>query len=655
MAIPMKKEKRQRPRKSLRTILILWLLIFSVVPLAFITGYSLVKYEQAIDQELSTRLLGNALQIGATFSDYQSQLMSESRQIANDKALVYYLASNNVGGAREGVKRWFERSFGHRLWVFNRDARLELAFYKDEHGQVQRRSNLENVVEMSDSLLKAVSDKDEMPLMDISNDSANANARDAHMEFSILSKIVGTGGKVVGYVEEALTIDDLSLQGFRNRLNAEIFFFQPEKPTIFATHEDLSLYKVGSFLPHLKEDGFFELNIRSMPYRLMLRELKWGDNTFVMGLGASKSAAKAVLKNVSVAFYTVVGAIIVLLVILSVFASKILLTPINEVLDAVQSSDFEQGLVQIPTTNETELGLLAEGFNDLSRRTFESQKALKDKIQELEKANNEIRDTQAKLVHTAKMASLGQLVAGVAHELNNPIGFIYSNMTHLREYSQKLIHLIDVAEKHPETLQKEKDKADLKYIEKDLPKLISSCEDGARRTRDIVLGLRNFSRLEEAQIKQVDVHEGLENTLQLLTGELKNRIKVVKKFDKLPKVNCYPSQLNQVFMNVLSNAAQAIENEGEIFITTKNLSGDRIEVSIRDTGKGMNRATLEKVFDPFFTTKGLGSGTGLGLSISYGVIQKHGGDILVSSEVGKGTEFKIILPVNGPLELKKPG
>ncbi|MGZ3723291.1 MAG: sensor histidine kinase, partial [Bdellovibrionales bacterium] len=191
-------------------------------------------------------------------------------------------------------------------------------------------------------------------------------------------------------------------------------------------------------------------------------------------------------------------------------------------------------------------------------------------------------------------------------------------------------------------------------IEKDLPKLISSCEDGARRTRDIVLGLRNFSRLEEAQIKQVDIHEGLENTLQLLTGELKNRVTVNKKFDRLPKVNCYPSQLNQVFMNVLSNAAQSIESEGEIFITTKNLSGDRIEVSIRDTGKGMSKQTLEKVFDPFFTTKGVGSGTGLGLSISYGVIQKHGGDILVSSEVGKGTEFKIILPVNGPLEYKKP-
>lgn len=652
----MKLEKRHRPRKSLRTILILWLLIFSVVPLAFITGYSLVKYEQAIDQELSTRLLGNAKQISATFDEFQSQLVSESHQVATDKALIYYLSANNIGQAREGLKRWFQGSFAHRVWVFNRDARLEIALYKDEHGQVQRRENLEGVVEMTDPMVKQMADKDELLLMDInSQPSSNpTKPHDSFLEFSVSSKILGAGGKVVGYVEEAITLDDLALQNLRNRHNAEIFFFQTDRPTIVATHEDLSLYKVETFLPHLKEDGFFEMNIRSIPHRLMLRDLKWGDASFVMGLGASKSAAKAVLKNVTVAFYTVVGAIILLLVTLSFFASKILLNPIYEVLGAIERADFDQGLLQIPTSNETELGLLAEGFNDLSRRTFESQKALKDKIQELESANNEIRDTQAKLVHTAKMASLGQLVAGVAHELNNPIGFIYSNMTHLREYSQKLIHLIDVADKRPEDLQKEKKKADLAYIEKDLPKLISSCEDGARRTRDIVLGLRNFSRLEEAQIKQVDVHEGLENTLQLLTGELKNRIRVVKKFDKLPKINCYPSQLNQVFMNVLSNAAQAIDSEGDIFITTKSLPDERIEVSIRDTGKGMSKTTLEKVFDPFFTTKGLGSGTGLGLSISYGVIQKHGGDILVSSELGKGTEFKIILPVHGPLEQKKP-
>lgn len=642
---------RQRPRKSLRTLLILWLLIFSIVPLAFVTGYSLVKYEQAIDQELSTRLVGNARQISVILDDFQTTLINELNQITGDRALGFFLASNNVEQGRELVKRWMKASkAAQRVFVFNRDARLEMALYRDEKSAVTRAENLEGgKIEMIESVLKAFEGKDQLMFIGF-----NSENKVRSLELSVFNKMTGANGKVMGYIEEALTLDEDLLRNIRNRLNAEIFFFQPDKDVVVATHEDLALYKPEVFLPHLKDDGFFELAIRNDPYRLMLRELKWGDNSFVLGLGASKSAASEVLKNVKFAFFTVVGAIALLLIILSVIASRILLNPIYDVLNAIERTDFDQTLLEVPNTNDTELGLLSEAYNDLARRTFESQKALKGKIQELETANNEIRDTQAKLVHTAKMASLGQLVAGVAHELNNPIGFIYSNMTHLREYSQKLIHLVDVAEKTPSDLPAEREKADLDYIAKDLPKLITSCEDGARRTRDIVLGLRNFSRLEESQIKQVDLHEGLEDTLQLLAGELKNRIKVVKNFGSLPKVECYPSQLNQVFMNVLSNAAQAIDGDGEIHISTKPLADDRVEVSIRDTGKGMNKQTLEKIFDPFFTTKTLGRGTGLGLSISYGVVQKHGGEILVSSEINKGTEFKIILPVNGPKEFQKP-
>ncbi len=642
--------QRLTPRKSIRTVLILWLLIFSVVPLAFITGYSLVKYEQAIDQELSTRLLGNAREVSVILSDFQNSLVTEIDQVTEDRALNYYLASNNVNQARELMKRWFKGSVGHRLWIFDRDARLEIALYKDEKGEVQRRPNLESgVVELNEPLIKSISSQNHTLLMDLSQGEAKPQ-----LELSVFAKVKNSRGKTVGYVESAITIDQAVLQNLGRRLNAEMFFFQKDKPLIVSTHEDLSLYKPEAFLPHLAQDGFFELNIRGNPYRLMLREINWGDSTFVLGLGASKSAAKAVLKNVNFAFFTVVGTIVILLVVLSFIASRVLLNPIYEVIQAIQRVDFEREVIQIPTSNETELGLLAEGFNDLSKRAFESQAALKEKIQELEGANNEIRDTQARLVHSAKMASLGQLVAGVAHELNNPIGFIYSNMTHLNEYSQKLLHLIDVAEKHPEKLEKEIEKADLAYISKDMPKLIASCQDGARRTRDIVLGLRNFSRLEEAQIKPIDLHEGLENTLQLLAGELKNRIRVVKNFGKLPKVMCYPNQLNQVFMNVLSNAAQAIDGEGQITISTQSLPNKRVEVAIKDTGKGMSKATLEKIFDPFFTTKNLGRGTGLGLSISYGVVEKHGGEIQVSSEPGKGTEFRILLPVEGPPDLKRP-
>jgi two-component system NtrC family sensor kinase len=274
---------------------------------------------------------------------------------------------------------------------------------------------------------------------------------------------------------------------------------------------------------------------------------------------------------------------------------------------------------------------------------------LKTKIDELEAANREIRDTQARLVHTAKMASLGQLVAGVAHELNNPIGFVYSNMATLRDYSQRLVHLIELAEKDSKALASEKAKADYEFVQADLPKLIASCEDGARRMKEIVVKLRNFSRLDEAKLKKVNLRDGLESTLALLHGELKNRIEVETRYAKVAEITCYASQINQVFMNILSNAAQAIEGEGRIRIDLDQPNDQQVRVRIADSGRGMNRDTLEKIFDPFFTTKDVGQGTGLGLSISYGIIKKHGGDIQVTSIPGKGSEFTILLPVESSL------
>jgi two-component system, NtrC family, sensor kinase len=241
------------------------------------------------------------------------------------------------------------------------------------------------------------------------------------------------------------------------------------------------------------------------------------------------------------------------------------------------------------------------------------------------------------------------LVAGIAHELNNPIGFIYSNMTHLRTYTDKLIALADTAQKHPEKIEEKINEVDLEDIREDLPKLISSCEDGARRTRDIVLGLRNFSRLEEAKLKEIDIGESIDNTLNLLSGEIKNRIQVMKDYGSLPPVNCFASQINQVFMNILSNAIQAIEGKGNIWITAKKVKAtggdDFVHISFQDSGKGMTTQVMEKIFDPFFSTKGVGQGTGLGLSISYGILQTHGGDIQVKSQIGIGTEFIVKIPV----------
>jgi len=267
-----------------------------------------------------------------------------------------------------------------------------------------------------------------------------------------------------------------------------------------------------------------------------------------------------------------------------------------------------------------------------------------------------LQNAQAQLVQSEKMASLGQLVAGIAHEVNNPVSFIYGNMDHLTEYindiKKVLAGFMDLKSLNLEEKQQIDNlvqETDLDFLLKDLDKLIKSCKNGAERTKDIVVALRSFSRLDEAALKDADIHEGIDSTLEILTHNYKNRITVHKEYGNIPKIRCYASQLNQVFMNLLANASQAIENNGDVWIKTQK-KGENVLISIRDTGKGISEENIKKLFTPFFTTKPIGQGTGLGLSISYGIIEKHNGWIWAESKVGAGTTFNIELPLEGPKE-----
>jgi signal transduction histidine kinase len=245
------------------------------------------------------------------------------------------------------------------------------------------------------------------------------------------------------------------------------------------------------------------------------------------------------------------------------------------------------------------------------------------------------------------------LVAGVAHELNNPIGAIYANLPILEEYVRDLVELIvnleqmplDDVQKH--SLQQNLAEIDFEFVREDSASLISSCKNAAIRVKDIVVSLRNFSRLDEAELKDVLLEEGLDSTLALLYHTTKNRIQIEKHYALQSPIRCRAGQLNQVFMNLLSNAIHAIPDKGCIDISTLQQDGHAV-VMIRDTGEGMDTDTLKKIFDPFFTTKKIGEGTGLGLSISYGIIEKHHGHICVESEPGHGTCFTITLPFTQP-------
>ncbi len=292
----------------------------------------------------------------------------------------------------------------------------------------------------------------------------------------------------------------------------------------------------------------------------------------------------------------------------------------------------------------------------------DSEQQLRDKAAELEQALRELRRTQTQMVQNEKMSSLGQLVAGIAHEINNPVNFIYGNLNHARAYTESLLSLIQLYQKHYPTpvseVATEIDEIDLDFLIEDLPKLLTSMRVGAERIQVIVRSLRNFSRMDEADKKSVNIHEGIDSTLLILQNRLKPRsdypgITVTKEYSDLPLVECYPGELNQVFMNILANAIDALEETAAeettpiITIRTEQQSNDRIRIAIVDNGPGMTEEQRKQLFDPFYTTKPVGKGTGLGLSISYQVIvDRHGGQLSCVSAPGQGAEFHIEIPIS---------
>ena len=316
--------------------------------------------------------------------------------------------------------------------------------------------------------------------------------------------------------------------------------------------------------------------------------------------------------------------------------------------DAVQQEMKDFVDIQIQTNEQL---LIAE--NKL-KNLLEKEQEGKLKLEE---AMDKLKDTQGQLVHSEKMASLGQLTAGIAHEINNPINFIYNGIESIKRSIIDLNQLLDKYEllekgHDPEALKQDivelKEELEYEDIREDLADMVSDIKDGAVRTIEIVKGLRVFSRLDEEHLKMANINECLDATLILLKNKTKNRIAVIKEYDEnLPDILCYPGQLNQVFMNILNNAIQAIPDEQEnaqIVVKTETLDKNLL-VRLSDNGSGMSEEVKQRIFEPFFTTKPVGVGTGLGMSISYGIIEKHNGKLSVETALGQGTEFSISLPV----------
>ena len=282
-----------------------------------------------------------------------------------------------------------------------------------------------------------------------------------------------------------------------------------------------------------------------------------------------------------------------------------------------------------------------------------NQALLLEKLEQ-QKLIAQLHDAQSHLLQADKMASIGQLAAGVAHEINNPIGYVYSNLGTLEKYVQDTFAMLDQYEQAEAsisdeavrmTLKEARNRLDIAFLKRDLSDLMNESKDGISRVKTIVQNLKDFSHVDNTEEWHFsDLHKGLESTLNIVSNEIKYKADVVKEYGDLPEVECLSSQLNQVFMNLLVNAAHAIEERGMITVRT-GLSGNEVWVEIADTGHGINLEHLKKIFDPFFTTKSIGEGTGLGLSLSYGIVKKHNGRIEVQSEIGNGTTFRVCLPI----------
>ena len=416
------------------------------------------------------------------------------------------------------------------------------------------------------------------------------------------------------------------------------------------------------------EDGFalYE-NYRSTPVIGVYRWLEEQDVALLveMSEGVAFAPARQLFRSI-----LLVGLLLAAIMTASMLVlSYQIVAPLSKIAQTarsirqrVQQGDFSE-LETVSVSSNNELGTLASTFNQMTQQLQSSYEELNTKNNHLRSALEDLQRTQMQLIHNEKMAGLGQMIAGIAHEINNPVSFIYGNLDHVDEYATGLLNLIKTyTVEYPDdkpAVAIEKEDIELNFIQEDFPKILGSMRMGTERIQAIVKSMRSFSRLDESERKLADLHDGLDSTLLILRNRLKTQpkrpeIKVIKEYGKLPLVECYPSQLNQVFLNLISNAIDALESGAmvdkidapTIRIVTQYSDG-HLTIRIIDNGLGMSEKTRRKIFEPFFTTKPVGKGTGLGLSISHSIIvERHGGELRCLSSLDQGTEFVLVLPAS---------
>jgi signal transduction histidine kinase len=500
----------------------------------------------------------------------------------------------------------------------------------------------------------------------------NDQTKPSGLVFTLYRSLLDSDGKIAGFIEGSVILDSAKWHHLGLFQGVEFVLVGADRRVLSASRPAFEGLFEGLLGSWKELETASETNLPSKTVEVLDTPFEFffapmlgenGQTEAWVGVGLSREQHVFLQNRILIWVVGITVLLSMLVTLFSILLSKSLTQPIQQLVNAAESVRSGEAVAPVRVEATREVAFLVDRFNEMSMSVYAAKRTLETKLEELAETNIQLTQMQDQLVQSAKMSSLGQLVAGVAHELNNPIAFIYSNMVQMRQYLKNLEQLTELVDSLQDKLPSEErvriakmlERMEWDYVKADMADIVQSSLEGSVRVKDIVLGLRNFSRLDKGQVAETDLNLALKNTAKLLVGQMKNRVSVDWSLCDEGFVRCNVSQVNQVFMNIMANAIQAIEGEGHLFVQTENIKHqgtDFLRVRIQDSGTGMAPEVVAKIFDPFFTTKSVGEGTGLGLSIVYGIVQKHGGFIDVKSvqfpDPMHGSTFDIYLPKHGP-------
>ena len=689
-------------RIRMRSYLLLVLVPLTVLPLLLLAGLLHVFIQASFDEEVGRRARPEIAALARNLDTLEKRLSRQMLALARSDEMKRATRNADRVGMPTRLRPWLETSLFDAVHIYSQHGTLlasserrlasELgAPWSQLFGLPEKRKDREpasgsvtSLTAPSDSFFARVSRYSENGLArkfrsflvregawTLRQLRSGGTGEKAAYEFSVFRSLADSKGKVVGFVEGTLRMDSAKWAHLAQYQGVEFVLVGPRRevlsssqtafPEIFnealAAWPELSSATEATF-PSKR------VNLEEAPYEFYFAPISGEASAPEAWIGVGLSRAQHVFLQQRIVVWGVGLTLLLSLLVISftfIFSQRLTL-PIRKLVHAAETVRSGQSVEPLKVEATEEISFLVERFNEMALSVQAAKRTLEAKLEELADTNTQLTQTQDQLVQSAKMSSLGQLVAGVAHELNNPIAFIYSNMVQMRQYLQnleELSSLIGVLKERLPEQEREKidamlEKIEWDYVKGDMGDIVQSCLEGSVRVKDIVLGLRNFSRLDKGQVDEADLNVALRNTAKLLTGQIKNRVSVEWHLCDEGRVRCNVSQVNQVFMNIMANALQSISGEGKLFVHTENLDHkgeDFLRVRIRDSGQGMSTEVVSRIFDPFFTTKDVGDGTGLGLSIVYGIVQKHGGFIEVTSvplpDPMHGSTFDIYLPKKG--------